>query len=267
MYIPDLSATTYDCLGGDGFEYRSVGWLGACVERSGDVDPTLVHVLLHVAAINAIPNQWLGLHMCEICETHGVPRSVPGDEDLPPRRVWESPVGGGALFVEDGVVRYVFPWLIFHYIIAHRYQLPEVVEAAVRRSAVLTPEAWAAYDRSLRAAVESMYPAERGKVDHLARWRLSQRVGVDLANRQQAIACLEAKTRARREGHASGVAEGLPKGKLRGTRSALVRLLASAKILLTKGERARVQACADPDTLDRWLDNVLGAKTAAEVLT
>ena len=28
-----------------------------------------------------------------------------------------------------------------------------------------------------------------------------------------------------------------------------------------------VQACADATTLDRWIDNVLGAKTAADVLS
>ena len=31
--------------------------------------------------------------------------------------------------------------------------------------------------------------------------------------------------------------------------------------------RARVLACADPETLDRWVDNVLTAKTVGEVLT
>jgi hypothetical protein len=31
--------------------------------------------------------------------------------------------------------------------------------------------------------------------------------------------------------------------------------------------RARIQACTDIATLDRWIENVLGAKTAAEVLS
>jgi hypothetical protein len=272
MYIPDLSARTYDRLGGDGFEYRSVGWLGRHVERKGDTDSTLIHVLLHLAAINAIPNEWLGLHMCEMCETRRVPGGGPADADLPPRDVWEDPMGGGALFVEDGKLRYVLPWLIFHYIIVHRYKLPDVVEAAVRRSAVLTPEAWEAYDRLGRAAVESAYAPQHGQADlakrleHASLLRRLRRFDITGRDRQSAIAYQEAKTNARREGHESGVADGLARGKLRGTRSALLRVLASAKISLAKADRARIQACADQRTLDAWLDNVLGAKTAAEVL-
>jgi hypothetical protein len=47
----------------------------------------------------------------------------------------------------------------------------------------------------------------------------------------------------------------------------LLRLLARAGLVLTGDERARVQGCDDPALLDRWVDNVLGAKTAAEVLS
>jgi hypothetical protein len=64
-----------------------------------------------------------------------------------------------------------------------------------------------------------------------------------------------------------GLREGERKGKLDGKRETLLRLLARAAIVLTEDERARVQACEDPVLLDRWVDNVMGAKTAAEVLT
>jgi hypothetical protein len=37
--------------------------------------------------------------------------------------------------------------------------------------------------------------------------------------------------------------------------------------MLTEDDRARIQACEDPATLDRWIENVLGAKTAADVLS
>ena len=61
--------------------------------------------------------------------------------------------------------------------------------------------------------------------------------------------------------------EGELKGELRGKRDTLLRLLARAGITLTEKEAARVQACNDPALLDRWVDNVLGAKTAGDVLS
>ncbi|WP_438039355.1 hypothetical protein [Sorangium sp. So ce128] len=61
--------------------------------------------------------------------------------------------------------------------------------------------------------------------------------------------------------------KGLREGELKGKRDTLLRLLARAGIMLTERESARVQACTDIATLDRWLDNVLGAKTAADVLS
>ena len=69
------------------------------------------------------------------------------------------------------------------------------------------------------------------------------------------------------EGLRDGELKGLREGKLEGLREALLRLTARAGIALTETERARVQACSDPETLDRWIENVVGAKTAAEVLS
>ena len=60
--------------------------------------------------------------------------------------------------------------------------------------------------------------------------------------------------------------EGVVEGKIEGKRDALFRLLGRAGIALSEDDRARVQACSNATTLDRWLDNVLGAKTAADVL-
>ncbi|MFT3773451.1 MAG: Rpn family recombination-promoting nuclease/putative transposase [Minicystis sp.] len=57
--------------------------------------------------------------------------------------------------------------------------------------------------------------------------------------------------------------EGLVDGK----RDLLLRLLARAGIALTDHDRARIQACTEPVTLDRWAENVLGAKSAADVLS
>ncbi|WP_437478060.1 hypothetical protein WME75_29525 [Sorangium sp. So ce1014] len=74
-----------------------------------------------------------------------------------------------------------------------------------------------------------------------------------------------------REGELKGMREGMREGELKGMREGkrdtLLRLLARAGIVLTENESARIQACTDIATLDRWIDNVLGAKTATEVLS
>ena len=64
-----------------------------------------------------------------------------------------------------------------------------------------------------------------------------------------------------------GEIKGKREGEIKGKRDALLGLLARAQITLTEGDRARVQACDDAATLDRWVGNVIGAKTAADVLS
>jgi hypothetical protein len=73
--------------------------------------------------------------------------------------------------------------------------------------------------------------------------------------------------RGKLEGLREGELKGMRGGKLEGKRDTLLRLLARAGIVLSESERARVQACTDMATLDRWIDNVLGATTAIEVLS
>jgi len=60
---------------------------------------------------------------------------------------------------------------------------------------------------------------------------------------------------------------GVREGERKALRQALLRLMTRAGIMLTEDERARIQACEDIATLDRWVDNILGAKTAADVLS
>jgi hypothetical protein len=55
------------------------------------------------------------------------------------------------------------------------------------------------------------------------------------------------------------------RGRRDGLRDALLRLIARTGITLSDDDRARIQACDDEDTLERWIDNVLGAKTASDV--
>ena len=64
-----------------------------------------------------------------------------------------------------------------------------------------------------------------------------------------------------------GAQEGKLEGFREGKRETLLRLLTRAGIALTEDERARIRGCADPALLDRWVDNVLGAKTAVDVLS
>jgi hypothetical protein len=77
----------------------------------------------------------------------------------------------------------------------------------------------------------------------------------------------EGKLEGIREGKLEGIREGKLEGELKGKRDTLLRLLARAGIPLSENESARIQACADIATLDLWIDNVLGAKTATEVLS
>jgi hypothetical protein len=68
------------------------------------------------------------------------------------------------------------------------------------------------------------------------------------------------------EGLREGKLDGLREGKLDGLRDALLRLVTRAGITLTEDDRARIDTCTDAATLDRWIENVLGAKVAADVL-
>ena len=103
----------------------------------------------------------------------------------------------------------------------------------VTRTATFSPEEWELYERAKMAEQDAR--------------------GALAAAHQEGI----------EEGHKAGLAE----GELKARRDTLLRLLMRAKIALTEDDRARIQACADAATLDRWVENVLGAKTAAEVLS
>ncbi len=64
-----------------------------------------------------------------------------------------------------------------------------------------------------------------------------------------------------------GKLEGERDGERKARRDTLLRLLVRAGIALTDDDRARIQACADTAILDGSINNVFGAKTAADVLT
>ena len=64
-----------------------------------------------------------------------------------------------------------------------------------------------------------------------------------------------------------GKAEGKLEGKLEGKKGTLLRLLARAGISLSEESGARITACEDAATLDRWCENVLGATAITDVLS
>jgi len=64
-----------------------------------------------------------------------------------------------------------------------------------------------------------------------------------------------------------GKREGKREGELEARRDTLLRLLARAGIALTEEDTRRIRACTDVVTLDRWIDSVFGAKSAADVLS
>ncbi len=67
--------------------------------------------------------------------------------------------------------------------------------------------------------------------------------------------------------HREGEHKGEIKGESKARRDTLVRLLGRGRIVIGDDDRARILTCEDTAILDRWVDNLLGAKTAADVLT
>lgn len=58
---------------------------------------------------------------------------------------------------------------------------------------------------------------------------------------------------------------GRVEGRAEGLKTALLKLVARAGLTLGEEERARIEECNDPAVLDRWVDNAIEAKTAAEL--
>jgi hypothetical protein len=63
-----------------------------------------------------------------------------------------------------------------------------------------------------------------------------------------------------------GEAVGLMKGELKATRGALRRIMARRGIELRPEDSARIDACADLPTLERWLEEAAVAASAEEAL-
>nr|MCU0687583.1 Uma2 family endonuclease [Polyangiaceae bacterium] len=74
----------------------------------------------------------------------------------------------------------------------------------------------------------------------------------------------EGKAEGLREGEARGKAEGKAEGLREGKAAALLTVLAARGLAVDDETRARLEACADPAQLDRWLARALTAASARE---
>src|SRR5437762_8999083 len=97
MHIPDLSPQTYCHHPEDGFRYLSVGWLGDRVETPGETPPEVVARLMRLKATNQLPDDFRGLHRCELCLAEGRGRGLVRGRNL----------DKGEFFVQHGATRYV----------------------------------------------------------------------------------------------------------------------------------------------------------------
>jgi hypothetical protein len=68
------------------------------------------------------------------------------------------------------------------------------------------------------------------------------------------------------EGRVEGRVEGQLEGRVTGARTALRRVLARRQLLLTAGDDARIEACTDVATLERWHDQAVTALSVSDAL-
>jgi hypothetical protein len=74
------------------------------------------------------------------------------------------------------------------------------------------------------------------------------------------------KQRLQQEGRQKGWQEGRQEGRLTEARSALRRVLAGRQLTPSKDDGARIEACTDLATLERWLDRAITAASVSDVL-
>jgi hypothetical protein len=68
------------------------------------------------------------------------------------------------------------------------------------------------------------------------------------------------------QGIERGMVQGIDQGRLSGARAALRRVLARRQLAPSKGDEARIDACTDLATLDRWLDQAITAASVSDAL-
>jgi hypothetical protein len=68
------------------------------------------------------------------------------------------------------------------------------------------------------------------------------------------------------EGRQEGRQEGQLEGQLTATRASLRRVLARRQLTPSKDDDARIDACTDLTTLERWFDRAITAASVSDVL-
>jgi PD-(D/E)XK nuclease family transposase len=76
----------------------------------------------------------------------------------------------------------------------------------------------------------------------------------------------EGKAEGLAEGHQSGLAKGHAAGEAAGKIAAILAVLAARGVAVTADARARIEACKDPVTLDRWIALAAHATSVEDVL-
>jgi hypothetical protein len=103
-------------------------------------------------------------------------------------------------------------------------------------------------------------------------WRFGKVEDPEIEARRQRIleVLLEASPKTQQQlidkGRVEGRVEGQLEGQLAALRAALRRVLIRRQLAPSKDDDARIDACTDPATLERWLDQAIAAASIADAL-
>ena len=103
-------------------------------------------------------------------------------------------------------------------------------------------------------------------------WRFGKDEDPEIDARQQRIleVLLEANPKAQQrlieKGMKQGIEQGIEQGRLAEARAALRRVLALRQLTLSRDDDARIEACTDLATLERWHDQAVTAASASDAL-
>jgi len=94
-------------------------------------------------------------------------------------------------------------------------------------------------------------------------WSCAQ--GLRFVSENQRWWFAEGEAKGKAQGEAKGKAAGEAEGKLQGLRAAVIAALDARSLRLSRRARSRLDACADPDVLTRWVRRAVVARTEADV--
>jgi hypothetical protein len=104
-------------------------------------------------------------------------------------------------------------------------------------------------------------------------WRFGKVEDPEIEAREQEIFefLLEARPQRQQKLIEQGIEQGIEAGRLEGrlteARAALRRVLARRQLTPSRDDDARIDACTDLSTLERWLDRAVTAVSASDALT